>query len=236
MVRIIKIDGVNSFFVDSSTLETFDTFQKNNLNLSLSTKLEDGSVLTVSNEKLKYNKGRITFDYGQDRFIIDDGYQNILIRAGYIVMDQYDQERILNYHDGNKIREELLERICSYLDTIYVYDIDNSLRSEIYKYNTNGYEYTICIDTSESLVDKNLKRKENGLPFYPFIKSMDKYGTVYLSIFCKKLESNTKPDTDKKYSIGDVIIDDMIKDMNENDPDHEYHFSRVIVKKKIIED
>lgn len=236
MVRIIKIDGLNSFFMDQKTEEIQEFFDPENPNLMLTMKLEDNSVLNVLPDKLHKENGRIVFDYGPDRFIIDDGHQNTLIRAGYIVLNDYDYIRIENKDRGYLIREKLSKDIHEMLNKNLSCKYYDEFLKATYQTNQNGYQYQVYIDTNNSIVDKNLKRRDESLPFYPFIKSMDKYGTMYLSIFCKKEITNTEPDNNHRFAVGDQIIEDLIKNLNENDSGDQYKFTRVIVKKKIILD
>lgn len=246
MVRLIKIDGVNSFFVDTKLNDVvyhFDPRLKDRLKLIA--KLEDDSVLTVYPDKLNYENGRISFDCGPDRFIVDDGYQNILIRAGYLILNEYDKERIEDRDEGIKIRSKLLENVDKAIGEIDleipdIITLDKSPRYLDYFFDTYGYSYTIFIDTNNNIVDKNIQRKADSLPFYPFLKNMDKYGTLYISIFCQKHLDNTSADDKSKYPVGDIFIRSLIKELNKisekEDSDDYYHFSRVIVKKKIIID
>lgn len=234
MVRIIKIDGLNSFFMDQKTEEIQEFFDPENPNLMLTMKLEDNSILNVLPDKLHKENGRIVFDYGPDRFIIDDGHQNTLIRAGYIVLNDYDYIRITNKEKGVFVREKLLQDIHKSLSDLSCKYFDKY--SSVYTTSYNGYQYQVYIDTNNSIVNKNLKRRDESLPFYPFIKTMDKYGTIYLSIFCKKEITNNDPDSNTRFEIGDQIIEDLINKLNNNESGDMYKFTRVIVKKKIILD
>ena len=234
MVRIIKIDGLDSFFLDQKTEEIQEFFDPENPNLMLIMKLEDNSILNVLPDKLHKENGRIVFDYGPDRFIIDDGHQNTLIRAGYIILNDYDITRIEDKEEGVLVREKLLQDIHESLSDLSCKYFDKY--SSVYTTSYNGYQYQVYIDTNNSIVDKNLKRRDKSLPFYPFIKTMDKYGTIYLSIFCKKEITNNGPDSNTRFEIGDQIIEDLIKRLNKNEFCDQYKFTRVIVKKKIILD
>ena len=51
--------------------------------------------------------------------------------------------------------------------------ITNLLRRDFAMINAN--------DLKNFIVNKNHIRKDNDLSFYPFDKSMDKYGTIYVS-------------------------------------------------------
>ena len=92
MNKIIKIDGINNFFldIDNKCILKYDK----KIVESLSLKLEDGSLLTVDKDRIKFENGQVVFEFNNDKYIVDDGYQDLLIRAGYIVMDDYDVENI----------------------------------------------------------------------------------------------------------------------------------------------
>lgn len=237
MIKAIRTDDGNSFFMDSITNKRLDRYDPNNLDLVLVTKMEDGSILSVKSDEIKsYKGGQIAFEYLGDKYIIDDGYQDLLIRTGYIVQDYYDSEYVMDKDKGIEIRNKLLNSIYLALRSYYkedtaLKDIKKTSNSISFNFNTNSFHYTVYIDTVNTLVNKNQQRKMDELPFYPFIKNMDKYGTMYVSIFCQKTQETDN--VTEKYSGAEMFLIDFVSFMNEFDREHKYSFKRVILKKKI---
>ncbi len=147
-------------------------------------------------------------------FIIDDGYRNSMIRAGYLVYKDYDTCHITDKVEGNIIHENLIEEISQ---AIIKYDIgnvnsyvENSIQgsSESYYIEQDGYEFNITLYDNINIVKINEERKINGLQFYPFDKNMDNFGTIYISIYCRKIGETSVKNT--------VIADNILKNIIDN--------------------
>lgn len=243
MIKTIKIDGKENYFVNRETDEKELKYDSDK-NLQLVLKL-DGSTLKVDSEKIsKLVDGQIVVQHNNDRYIIDDGYYNTLIKAGYIIFDKYDQFNI-NPDDkefGLELRSRIIKSIReilfilnrkynSAIDTGEIM-LDISGNKTTFKVYTEYYKYTFIVDTINNMVNKNQDRKENSLPYYPFKKSMDRYGTVYLSVFCEKIKET--PETEsvrKKYVLPDNIIKEIISELNKTD---NYHYNANQVKRKLV--
>lgn len=241
MVKIIKT-GNDAYFVDADTGEVVKKYSTDR-NLNFVMKLEDGSVLQVSNDSIKHPYGNQTFfEYDNDKYIIEDGYQSKMIRSGYIILNQYDIEHIEDKKEGIELRDQLLKKVSDAVyDAYYTQRDDGAIFT---KENTNynefvltfrkgAFEYRIVIDTVNSIVTKNQQRKANSLPFYPFNKDMDKYGTLYLSIFVEKFEDVECNDDKEKYNVAEEVITDIIKYLNKSGDNTSYHYERIIVKRSI---
>jgi hypothetical protein len=57
------------------------------------------------------------------------------------------------------------------------------------------------------IVKMNQERKINSLPFYPFSKSMDNYGTIYVAIYCKKMGNTNIKSTTIADNMLTIIVD-----------------------------
>ena len=65
------------------------------------------------------------------------------------------------------------------------------------------------------------------MSFYPFDKSMDKYGTIYVSVFAQKnFKVVNDPD---KYTLPESAIKDLVFRLGKD-----YHFTSLPVKNRII--
>lgn len=235
MNKIIKIDGENNFFIDINDNKVLKYDKK--VVESLSLRFDNNSILTVNKDQIRFENGQVVFEFNNDRYIVDDGYQDLLIRAGYIVMDDYDVENIEDKDFGAKLRQIFLTKTKNICNKLYgSFDI-KEIKVTNFKgikvvFNKDGYQYTIYFDTINSIVNKNQQRKIDNLPFYPFLKGMDKYGTLYVSVFCKKISSDEEIYTLDKYNNGEKFITEFIRFINFEE-ENNYKFKKIIVKKKI---
>ena len=240
MIKIIKMDNKQNYFIDKNTHEKIEKYDPDIESLALVTRLEDGSRLNVESSQIHQQYGgSIYFDYLEDRYLIDDNYQDILIRAGYVVLNDYDRKQENNKSIGLEIRNLLMQKIknATYkIDTSdydeYVTKLPNINEVKIV-FEKEGYKFTIFFNTVNNIVNKNQQRKLNQLPFYPFSKDMDKYGTVYISIFCQKMEVGEFGNV--KYEIAEKFISDFIRILSkEDDSNDQFHYVPLMVKKRII--
>lgn len=236
MIKNIYVDGKKHYFVDVSNGNKYDKYDPDNKNLGIHLELDD-SILDADPENIKQTYGGLLIvQYGFDRFVIDDGYQNNLVKAGYIVYKTYDQNHIIDQGEGVKIREKIMNDVR---DAFKEYsnkhtessimintNLGNALETEMI-INNNDCSITVNADIISGIVIKNKRRKDNSLPFYAFDKSIDKYGSVYMSIFVKKNTKNADdiPPIVKANEINKEILDLLGMD---------YHFNSQIVKKSVL--
>lgn len=234
MVKVLKIDNINNYLVN----ETGDLAYIWDPNCKLYTKLEDGSILMVDSSQIRQQYGgTIFFDYENDKYIIDDGYQDALIRAGYIVLNEYSSKNIFDKEKGMEVRGKLFSYVGNVLlnnytnqDNVCIEIKDNQ---EIkLTFEKSDYKFTVSIDTINNIVTKNQKRKLNTLPYYPYAKEMDKYGTLYLSIFAKKIDIFAE-DRDK-YKIAEDFMADLVNLLNKESTHDRYRIEKLLTKKKIL--
>lgn len=193
MVRTIKLDGVNNYFINASTNNIMlnKEFDPNNKNMDLIIKLGDSITTIKHDEIINEFGGQLVIQLNpKDKLIIDDGYRDVLIKAGYLVYKDYDEKIENNRTVGTALRDDVVNSARVALEEMF--RDDNSFTSTTHGKDTVGliragaFRYTISIDTINTIVNKNKSRKDNNLPFYPFSKDMDMYGTLYVSIFAKK--------------------------------------------------
>ena len=113
MIKSIKtcVNG-ESFLFDKLTNTRIRKYDPYNENICLLAKMENCSILQVENKEIKFNYGGlISFDYKDDKYIIDDGYQDLLIRTGYLIMDNYDIEHVISKPLGIEMRSEFLDNV-----------------------------------------------------------------------------------------------------------------------------
>lgn len=242
MNKVIKIDMKNNYFINKDTGQMEDMYKQSD-NLMLVAKLEDGSVLQLENKNIsRMYGGQLGFklDNDENGYIVEDGHQNLMIRSGYIVLNNYDKEMIEDKDKGYRLRTLLMEyikdRIINVKESFGITEpvIYNDNLTLMLTFEMSGYRYIVSVQTINSIVNKNIQRKLNRLPYYPFIKGFDKYGTMYLTIFCQKLEGEPDPQVNK-YNITETFIIRLIDKLNKfANPGESYRFERIINKKRII--
>jgi hypothetical protein len=229
MTKTIKLDKVHNYFIDTKTGVILDSYDPYNPNIELVLNLED-SCLKVSSTNIKQQYGGdIIVQYNNDKHIIDDYHQNTLIKCGYIVYQNYDLERILDYKVGCKIKSIIMDDIIENTkDVLYDHNIDIDIHDNEFRINDkeSNYLYTVRFSTVNDIVNKNHMRKDNNLSFYPFNKSMDKFGSIYLSIFAK---NNAEEDSKAKYNLPNTFIRELINNLGDD-----YHYVSLPIKSKIL--
>ena len=238
MILTVKL-GQDNYITDKNTGEIVERCDPSNKDVELTIKLPD-STLIVDGENIQQQYGgNIIVQYNNDRFIIDDGYQNTMIKSGYIVFKEYDCKKINNKNTGDTIRDKIIDNIRALLPEISEkYNKPNTCIESTIKYNGNEsiltigdeddhFIYMIKFNTVNFIVNKNHIRKDNDLPFYPFDKSMDKYGTIYVSVFAQK---NKKVVNDPdKCTLPDAAIKELVFRLGKD-----YHFTSLPIKNRII--
>ena len=235
-VKTIKLDKNNNYLLNPETGEVVDQYNPNT-KLSLILHLDDGSVLEVDHSQIREEYGQIVVNCNKDKYIIDDSYQNTLVKAGYIVYRNYDIDKVDNKEYGfllrSQINKAILEALEEMLPTYNLifggnYTINTGVNSIniIIGSSETPLEFNINIDSPNNIIYKNLDRKDKSLPFYPFDKNMDIYGTLYLSIFAKKNQpgSNTL-----KFELPNDFVADLMNRLGSD-----FKFVSLFIKKRLV--
>ena len=241
MVKTIKLDGRNNYLFDPKTDEIIPKYESNLKDkypdFKLRLKLPDQSILTVDGDNITEEYGGdIIIQYNNDKFIIDDGYQPILLKAGYMIYQNYDRDKHYDKASGIQLRDSIMNDIenvftkwmSSYLNEAQIDKIGNSELSMVTYDPTSGFNYKINAETVPSIVTKNHMRKDNSLSFYPFSKRMDRYGTIYIDIFGQRILESAK-DADR-FTFPDKFIKYLTEELGPN-----YHFDAQIVRKRLVD-
>lgn len=246
MKQIIKIDGSKNYYmsdIGKSKHKFLDPVNKFKLVITM----DDNSKLIVDDDKIKIdNGGSRFFEYNGTKYVIDDPDFSSLIRTGYIVLDDFDTIQN-NKEAGKIIRKMINEIIFNILDVNVSADhnwtklIINNDNLEV-TINDGCFRYHLKFDTVNRIVNKNISRREQQLPFYPFDKNMDKFGTYYLSVFCERIcdmDILYEPNKEK-YPKADQIIDDIISSMNHQvievlGKPRKFKFHSLDIRKKIYD-
>ena len=241
MIKFIRTNDKN-YFIDENgnRVDKFDPAS----NLSLIITMDDGSVLKVDNSQIYQQiDGQIIVNYSSDRYLIDDGYQDNLIGSGYIILNNYDTEHIVDAEIGVKTRNQFYDYInkCAKLFSDPEYEIDQVFTAKnnqniFIKFHNSEFDYTCSIDTINNIVTKNQIRIKESLPLFQFVKDMDKYGTMYVSMFCKRREDAPDVNHKKKYYYGNHFIRKFVDSLNDRIDDNngdKYKFVKVINKRHL---
>ena len=168
MVKTIKLDGRNNYLFDPESDEIISKYssdlKKKYPHFKLRLTLPDQSILTVNGDNITEEYGGdIIVQYNNDKFIIDDGYQPVLLKAGYMIYQNYDIDKLYDKATGIQLRESIMNDIekaftkwmSDYLNEAQIDKIGNSELSLITYDPASGFNYKINAETVQSIVTKN---------------------------------------------------------------------------------
>lgn len=211
--NIIKVGpGKRSYFYDLDKQKRLFGYSPRNKNCILV--LDDGKHINqIGQEDLYTDRaGDICiYDEYNRKIIIDDGWKSTLQRCGYIVYKDYDKNMITIHEKGVAIKNKIREHVYSTLSDMNL-EVEETgpFKFKFSVISKDGkYQYIFYIDSLSSIVNKNQARKYNNLQYLPFRKEMDKYATLYLSVFSKRIKPSTK-DTDNREEIDQIIAKIML--------------------------
>ena len=185
--KVVKV-GPNkqSYFYDNNTNRVLYGYSPNNKNCTLKL-LYDTTPRLFGVDEIKTDRsGDLYVNINNEKFIIDDGWRSELVRSGYIVYKNYDQEMIVDNNEGLKVKNMNRDNLINAFSQAHINA--QEIAPFRFKFTTlkDEFDYIFYIDSLSAIVNKNQSRKLNNLPFYPFIRNMDKYGCVYISVFAKR--------------------------------------------------
>lgn len=234
MVKIVKTDRVNNkaYYVDTKTGEILKKYSPCNPNLEFVMELEDGSLLHVDRYKIDVKYSQPRFFYDGTVYIIIDGYEDILVKSGYLVYKNFDEVIEMDIDIGIERRKWLIEEVETIFSKLKEkYDFNITRKGEFSQYERftrEGIEFTIGVENIANLVKYNIARKECALPYYPFIKGMDRYSTLYVSVFARRVEEGS----DRRYSISEDLIKDFSRIAESVNED--FHYVPVGVNRSVV--
>lgn len=169
-------------------------------------------------------------------YYFDDGYYNKLLTCGYFVANNYDRMKCENRDLGIKINNRIYNLILKSI-TESNKTIDDSTKSVKIYWRDDKYLYTVVFMTTTDLSGRNIKRKLNNLPYYPFDSEMDKYGTYFVAGFAKLFPDVSYDDRDASAAerqLSDKIAS-MIASANTMSIDSDiYHYEPIKVNRIVI--
>lgn len=205
---ILKTNMETCYFYSNDTNEKSDKFiESPNLKLYYNGDIIDVNLDSRTNVIVGKNNNGTTY-------VVDDGYRNVLLRAGYIVYKNYDEIQVVDKNDGPKIKDELIDTLYQAINNSYpnyIDSIDDLFNG--YEIEKEGYKFSIFLYHNVDIVKKNQERKINGLQFYPFDKRMDNYGTLYIMIYAQRI-TNQEPQ-----SKANILVDNALTNIITNTDD-----------------
>lgn len=198
MTNVIKT-GVDNFFIneDGSISMIYDP-DVNNCFM-----LKDGKApkIRIPMDKISIQVGgQIIFKHNNDKYIIDDGYRNKLIMAGYMKLNT-DLDPV----DNTELKSALMEafstlRFSNMSVSSSMITIDNHI--------SGGYNIHLEIEPINKMVDRNIARCELNLPMYPTERGYNKNTSLYFRIYGQKTLSAKTTKTKEELR---VIANNMIR-------------------------
>ena len=168
-----------------------------------------------------------------------------MLQSGYLVLGDYDKNS-LDKVTGTKVLASIYQDVAQCIETFIEMYMHPYMK--VVDHNKSGltietmyYSYSVYIDTIGDIINDNQKRKLNDLPYYPYLKNMDKYGTLYIRVFGKLLpsvrsESSLVEKGIQKHSDVKYLLKNIISCINSLDSKNVYHFEPVPLKKMIIKE
>ena len=117
MILTVKL-GQDNYITDKNTGEIIERYDPLNKDVELTINLPESKLIVDGCNIQQQYGGNIIVQYNNDRFIIDDGYQNTMIKCGYIVYKDYDYKKIGGKGQGNTIRDMIINNIRNLLPEI----------------------------------------------------------------------------------------------------------------------
>ena len=179
MATSILKTGVSNYFIneDGSISMQYDP----NFNRCFILNSGDSSK-EIPMENIAIQKGgQIAFKYDNIKYIIDDGYRNRLVMAGYLDLKIKEEGSDFDY--GPRIKSALMQSFKTLkFDSMYFHQ--NELMIE--NHSKSGYTLLIEIEPLDRMITRNIKRAEQRLPMYPTRQGFNRFKTLYFRIFAQK--------------------------------------------------
>jgi hypothetical protein len=213
-----------------SVVDKYDAY---NPSLEFHHQLQNGSELIVPAEKIGYNQFvGIHFKYEDELYVIDDGWQSTLVMACYIINGDYDTIRENDKIAGSIARNEIKEHIVLAMNKRFDFDVIYTGNNLVYKFVLDQFDITIEFKTINNLVSNNKERKLNSLPYYPYLKGMDKFNTYYVTLFAKRNSQWCGAACDTREL--ETFMQELVKNMNELETGNIYHCKIVPIEQRIL--
>ena len=252
-LKIYKTYMNHCKFIDSqgNIINKYDEF---NDDLSLLFEDNNKQMIIPAEDIYLDQSGNICFEIQDTKYIIDDGYRNMLVKAGYIIAEGYDKEKLENDITGSedllvKIRTDFcnaLEKIeRHYEDGQMVLDENGTMKTKKELYAISRSDHSFSITTRgwkenlvgcpiSKMISINMDRKMNKQSYYPYDKDIDKYSALFIAVYGEKQKEDAE--SSARFKIPEGIIRQILKIMNEDqtNKDINYIFKCIEVRRRVI--
>lgn len=249
-LRICKTYKGHCKFVDSQNniVPKYDEF---NDDLSLVFEDEDKQMIVPADQIDLDQCGNIFFELDDTKYIIDDGYRNMLVKAGYIIADEYDKDKFNDITGTEDLLGIIRTDFCNALESIEKYYDDGQLvlgddgqmktKKDLYDISrsdhsfsitTRGWKENLVACPISKVIDVNIERKINSQSYYPYDNTIDKYSALFIAVYGEKQREDAE--SSARFKIPESIIRQILKVMNENQKEINYIFKCIEVRRKVI--
>lgn len=233
MIKLINTYKDDSYFykLKNGKIEKIDIYNPEDKEIKLHFENEDYIFELDSSDIHMDISGNIYFVLNDKKYIIDDGYRNVMIRCGYLFKNNFEQKYSTKDNGGVEVKKSIFKDIYNTLNKIINSNVENEDDKISVIFCQDGYEFKLVFSSVEKLVSTNYDRKINKQPFYPFIKDNDRYGCVFVAIYAKRYISTASEQI--KYDDADELLGNIVTNINNISKDN-YHYKPLYIKKRVI--
>lgn len=212
-MAVILKTGPDNFFVneDNSVSMKYDPI--------INKYFKYGNNQISSKNIIIQDGGQIIFkdDKGM-KYIIDDGYRQKLVSAGYLTLGSKESDTIIDIDEEKSIiiRELLLKSCRTHSKALK----NNTRNSIFYMSDKYDHDFFIELESINKLIERNIKRQNLSLPMYPTERGQDKRGLYFRVYTMKNNNSNCiilRPNQMRE--VGMQLFDKFINELLENNWD-----------------
>lgn len=193
---------------------------------------KDKRVTISYNEVLKLSNGTYVFYYNDEKYIVTESTEEIIIGAGYMIINDGDKNRIDDFKEGIKVYRDLTNRVYGICKNLVRYpELHLLINKHSWKRFCIGFtDSTVKITflDRDIMVKMNQARMTEGKKVFPYYKNMDKYSTLYALVTCEAREG-------KESVLGTAIdfLDYIANNYNVIYPGFKCRFQNIIVKNEL---
>lgn len=198
MTNVLRT-GVNNFFIneDGSISMQYDPY----FNTCFMMYCGEGPKIKISMDKISIqNGGQIVFKFDNQKYIIDDGYRNRLIMAGYLDLPNIEEP------EKDRDKQKLRNAIIDLFKSRGIGDMEFTPNSVYVKSLTQGYEISLEIETLNKMIERNIKRTELSLPMYPTERGYSKVTSLYFRLYAKRCDAKSSKNYEELHNICNKML------------------------------
>ena len=189
--RSVRVDDLNYYFDINSRQKSRWFSPGFYFNMSF----PDGSIINIPPECINsYLEGN-WFKIDGVRWNIKDDTNKEIVKNGYFVHGKHDRVRESDSSKGVQSRINVMNDIENGFTMFLINhpELDNPQISErgnnfTVSFDKGRYHYSFNLCTINNIVNKNYRRKQDGLKYLPFDSNIDKYNAYYMYVQVNEIE------------------------------------------------